>query len=358
MEEILMKISVIVPVYNAEDFLSETLESLVNQTLADDEYEIIIINDGSTDSSQDIIDAYQVKYSNIVAVQQKNQGVIAARNKAIALAKADYIACMDADDLCHRERLAIQYDYMQQHQLDLCGSFFEMIDVYGKLIKKSSIPVQHETCKQALIQDKKGIVILTSSTMFTKKIVLKAELFRDSFKDCEDYDLWLRMLHANGKIGNVPQYLCQYRQHVSNNTFLRSSHVATVATIARYAYQLREQGIKDGQDEAIDIAYLKSNLPDNLQQAFALDYFEARHHHSSADDIAMINDALKQFETLKPFAGRAFKARFYLKIAKGFFINKAYGKFMFYFTLALINDIKQSVIFIKDYLHAQRINRK
>ncbi len=352
-----MQISIIVPVYNADKFVGQTIESLVNQTLDNDEYEIIIINDGSTDGSQDIIDAYQAKYPNIVAIHQENKGLIATLNYGINLAKADYIARMDADDMCYPERLAIQYDYMQQHQLDLCGSFVELIDAQGKLIKKLSAPVDHVQCKDSLI-DKGVCVIYHPTVMFKKNIVTQIGGYHHNFKSAEDYDLWLKIIEANGKIGNIPQYLVQYRQHESNVTFLSRNEGAVNAVVARYAYYLREQGMDDGQNQEINIDYLQKNLPDKLQKDFELDYFEACHHHISAGDMAMIVEAIKQFLPLKLFADKALKARFYLKIANGFFINKAYSRFMLYFTLALINDIKQSAIFIKEYLQAQRINRK
>ena len=91
-----MKVSVIVPVYNVENYLEKCLTSLVNQTLKD--IEIIVVNDGSTDNSQKIIDRYEKKYSNVKAYVKKNGGVSDARNYGINKAKGKYIAFVDGDD--------------------------------------------------------------------------------------------------------------------------------------------------------------------------------------------------------------------------------------------------------------------
>ncbi|MDD7887613.1 glycosyltransferase [Flavivirga sp. 57AJ16] len=93
-----MKLSIVIPVYNVEDYISRCIDSLLNQNLNTDDYEIIIVDDGSTDSSIAIAKKYQSKYRNIIIFNQENQGVGAARNKGIDLAKGDYIYFIDPDD--------------------------------------------------------------------------------------------------------------------------------------------------------------------------------------------------------------------------------------------------------------------
>lgn len=93
-----MKLSVIIPVYNCEKYLERCLDSVINQDMTDDELEIIIIDDGSTDSSREIADRYAARYLNIQVIHQSNQGVSAARNKGLDLAQGDYIHFVDSDD--------------------------------------------------------------------------------------------------------------------------------------------------------------------------------------------------------------------------------------------------------------------
>lgn len=112
-----MKISVIVPAYNSEKFLKETLDNLLGQTLR--EIQIIIVNDGSTDSTQMIIDEYAKKHSNITPVYQKNAGVSAARNTGIEHAEGKYTAFLDSDDLYSENALEEMYNALEETAADL-----------------------------------------------------------------------------------------------------------------------------------------------------------------------------------------------------------------------------------------------
>ena len=93
-----MKLSIIVPVYNVADYLAKCLDSLLTQDLPQNEYEIIVVNDGSTDNSGDIAQQYADKYAGITLINQANQGLSGARNTGIQQAKGDYIQFVDSDD--------------------------------------------------------------------------------------------------------------------------------------------------------------------------------------------------------------------------------------------------------------------
>lgn len=117
------KISVIVPIYNVEEYLRETLDSLIEQTLKD--FELILINDGSTDKSGEIIEEYSKKYDNIVNVYQENSGPSRARNKGIELAKGEFIAFMDSDDIIPKDSLQVRYELAIDKNADaiVCGTY-------------------------------------------------------------------------------------------------------------------------------------------------------------------------------------------------------------------------------------------
>lgn len=111
------KVSIIIPVYNVEKYLKKCLDSVVNQTLKD--IEIIIINDGSTDNSQNIINRYQKKYKNIVAVKNPNNGVGYTRNMGISLAKANYIMFLDSDDILELNAVEKMYSLIKKEDSDV-----------------------------------------------------------------------------------------------------------------------------------------------------------------------------------------------------------------------------------------------
>lgn len=115
-------ISIIVPIYNAEKYLEDTLKELINQTYKN--LEIILVNDGSSDSSPEICDKYASKYSNIRVIHQKNSGVCAARNNGISAAHGDFIGFCDSDDLPDRDLYETLYNLISDNRADI-----SMVDV-------------------------------------------------------------------------------------------------------------------------------------------------------------------------------------------------------------------------------------
>lgn len=121
------KVSVLVPVYNTEKTLSKCLDSILEQTMIDD-IEIVIVNDGSTDNSQNIIDKYASKYKNIIEYKQKNQGLGATRNKGIEIATGEYIAFLDSDDWADKDYYELMYKKAKEENSDLVISSY-IVDI-------------------------------------------------------------------------------------------------------------------------------------------------------------------------------------------------------------------------------------
>lgn len=115
----MVKISIIVPIYNVEKYLEKCLDSLLNQDLSPNDYEIICVNDGSPDNSGQIVSNYTSQYSNIISLHQENQGVSVARNKGLELAKGEYILFVDGDDSLYPNVLETLYSNAQTKVLDL-----------------------------------------------------------------------------------------------------------------------------------------------------------------------------------------------------------------------------------------------
>ena len=135
------KISVIIPIYNVEPYLDETFNSLLNQSFKD--YEVIVVNDGSTDNSDQIVKKYQALDSRIKYFQQKNQGQSAARNLAMQYAQGGYIYFMDADDTIEPKTLELCYNYIQETQADFI--FFDGDIMYEEDAKPITWGDYHRT---------------------------------------------------------------------------------------------------------------------------------------------------------------------------------------------------------------------
>jgi glycosyltransferase involved in cell wall biosynthesis len=181
-------ISVLMPVYNAEKYLNEAIDSILNQTFAD--FEFLIINDGSTDRSEEIILSYQdprIRYEK----NERNLKLIATLNKGIELCKGKYIVRMDADDISALERIEEQVDFMEEHpDVGLCGTWFETFDEKGKKGESKYASEHDEICYKHLYQ-----IHLSHGTAIFRKSILEQLNFRFDMKyaHAEDYDLFTRM---------------------------------------------------------------------------------------------------------------------------------------------------------------------
>lgn len=130
-------VSIIIPVYNSEKYIGRCLDSVLNQTYKN--IDIIVINDGSTDNSQEIIDDYQKKYSNIIAIEQKNMGVSKTRNKAIKMAKTKYIMFIDNDDFIDKEYVEKHLKVAEEGEYDIVLSGYRRPNENGKIVKQMEL---------------------------------------------------------------------------------------------------------------------------------------------------------------------------------------------------------------------------
>ena len=175
------------PVYNAEKFLKESIDSILRQTFND--FEFIIINDGSTDKSQAIIDYYKSIDNRIVSVKQSNHGVVYTANKAIDLARGEYIARIDADDIALPQRLEQGVAILKKHKntVLVCSSF-EVFDEDGEFLYKSVVTPDNTSIKRALYLRNP---IANGSTLIRKDSLIKVGKFDDIF--AEDFHLWMKL---------------------------------------------------------------------------------------------------------------------------------------------------------------------
>ena len=199
------KISVVMPVYNQKKFLRESIESILNQTFED--FELIVINDCSTDGSLRIIKSYKDKRIKLIE-NKKNIGTVKTRNKGLKAVKGKYIAIMDSDDVSYKKRLETQFNYLENNpHIFLVGSSAVYIDENGKEIRRFR---KYDDYKMLAWRLPKSCSIVHSSVMFrnTGEIV-----YNEFYKSAHDYDLYLNLLSEGKKLTNLPQFLVEHRVH-------------------------------------------------------------------------------------------------------------------------------------------------
>lgn len=199
-------ISVVMPVYNAEEYLEEAIESILNQTY--ENFEFIIINDGSTDTSSCIIDKYVEKDSRVIHVKNDNQGISISLNNGIALAKGKYIARMDADDISLCNRFEEQIEFMEANiEIGVCGTWVDFIgDIRPGEYKRH--PISNDELRVRLLF---SVCFVHPSVMIRRKLLVDTNNYYDpQYTSAQDYDLWCRLADYT-QFATIPKTLMKYR---------------------------------------------------------------------------------------------------------------------------------------------------
>lgn len=211
-------VSVIMPVHNAGRFLAPAIESIVGQTYP--RLELIIIDDGSTDTSWDIITQFRKTHPKIIKAfrnkTKQNEAGNAATNLGLLYAKGAYIARMDADDIALPTRIAKQVDYLSRNpDTILVGTQAKVINQHGKIIGKKSMPLTHDA-----IYNQYGFVhpIIHPSVMINRALLPNPNvLYACKYGINDDYYTFFTLL-SHGKFANLPEALLKYRVHTNNSS--------------------------------------------------------------------------------------------------------------------------------------------
>ena len=201
-------VSVIMAVYNAEKYLDEAIQSILIQTY--EKFEFIIINDGSSDKSLEILEKYAIQDSRIVMINRKNKGLVYSLNEGILKAKGKYIARMDADDISDPFRLENQLEFIENNNLDICGGHYLLLDKKGKINGLNVVPISHEMCTLSLLFK----VPFAHPSVIIRKSFLNDNLLeygQSKYQKAEDLDLWIRMHKCGARFGNVDKVVLKYR---------------------------------------------------------------------------------------------------------------------------------------------------
>lgn len=203
------KVSIVLPVHNAAPYLAQCIDSLLGQTLSD--FELVIINDGSTDDSAEVIATYQRQDPRIRFINhQQNRGLVAVLNSATALCQGKYIARMDADDWCEPERLALQCDVLDsQPDISVVGSW---IALFGARQEVWHYRMQDEFIKALLLFRTNA---MPHNSLIAKRECLERFQYDPAYIHVEDAELWSRMMMQAPEVrfANIPRVLTHYRIH-------------------------------------------------------------------------------------------------------------------------------------------------
>lgn len=271
------KVSVVLPVYNDANSVEEAITSVLKQSF--DEYEIIVVDDGSTDGTAEVLKKYAERQQVTTIAHESNQGLPVALNTGIEAARGKLIARQDADDRSLPERLKRQYEYFDANpNVDLLATGVEVIDEEGRIRDVFDPPEQPaETFETANS-------IVHGSIMVRREVVEAVGGYDPFFKYCQDYDLWVRLAHAGYNIRGLGEPLYQLR---------RESTIPSVSDRAEYSlYGLIARTDNDTKERLKDTAR-NEGLHEVLSAAPADERANHYYRLSRANvDIACRNEAL------------------------------------------------------------------
>jgi len=225
-------VSVVLPVYNAERFIKESLVSIRDQQGFGD-FEVIVIDDGSTDDSFKIMEE-TCDERFLILRQEKNRGLITALNVGCRRAAGKYIVRMDADDIMLPDRLLAQVGFMEQNPpVAVAGGYFDYIDDKGRVVGGAlEFPVQPADVREAF----KTYTAVGHPTVIIRRDMLfelAPDLYPRKYPHAEDLGLWLEMLSKGAFFANVPRLVVHYRQH-GDQVGARYSRVQRESTARAY----------------------------------------------------------------------------------------------------------------------------
>jgi glycosyltransferase involved in cell wall biosynthesis len=232
------KVSVVMSVYNDESYIREAVESILNQSFKD--FELIIINDGSTDRTREILSSYTDE--RIRLFDQENRGLTISLNRGLSLSNGSYIARMDGDDISEPERFAEEVRFLEQNKkIGLVGTYAYRIDEQGRIVSLSKYKTTTEEIREDLRVD---CSFCHSSVMFRKICTEEVGMYREKVGPSEDYDLWFRIAERFD-VANLPVPLQKFRINSQGVTVARRFEQLRYIMLVRL---LAEERKKYGRD--------------------------------------------------------------------------------------------------------------
>ena len=234
------QVSVVIPVWNGERYLREAIASIIAQSFRD--FELIVVDDGSTDGSAEIAGEF-ANDPRVSVIRQTNAGVVSARNAGLRAARAELVAFLDSDDIARPNRLAKQVAYLNSRpEIGAVGSYITYFDGKKGPFRTHEFPVGSSRVAEAL---EAGNPLAQPAVMLRKSMAIAVGGYREAFKfGAEDYDLWLRLSEKH-PLDNLAEVLTLYRIHPDSLTHRRRHEQTMAAKIASIAHRRRRAGLPD-----------------------------------------------------------------------------------------------------------------
>ncbi|MHC5165167.1 MAG: glycosyltransferase family 2 protein, partial [Planctomycetota bacterium] len=239
-----MKISVVIPAYNAEKHIARAIDSVLAQTRPADE--IIVVDDGSTDATAEVVRSYGEK---VIFIQQENAGVSVARNAGIEAASGDWIAFLDADDEWLPEKLMLQTEHLAKHP-DLKWTFTNMswdkekrgaVKPTHPIHRLNTILADTEYFEDYLDAYTQGFFSSTITLMIHRSVFDSVGVFEPGMKRAQDTDLWFRIAYRYPKIGYLPEPLAIYHLGTPNSSVKTNDSVDYLIDLVRRQEKFSKQ---------------------------------------------------------------------------------------------------------------------
>jgi glycosyltransferase involved in cell wall biosynthesis len=279
------KVSILIPLYNSEEYISETIESCLAQTYPN--IEIIIVDDGSTDRGFVIAQEYQRKYNNIILEKQKNSGASKARNRAFELSTGDYIQYLDADDLLDNQKISMQVTLLERKE-DKSVTFskwgFFKKEISSVEWKNLPVNKDYHNPKQFLTELwASGMATVIHVWLVPRILIEESEGWNEQLAVNQDGDFFARIVITSSNIYFTDRSLCYYRRDNSQSV---SKQVTTRALKSRLLSF--ETYLKLMQDDLED---------SKVRRSLALVY--SRYiYNTDLSNLELINEAQKKIESL------------------------------------------------------------
>ncbi len=244
-------LSIIIPTYNAEKFISQAIQSILDQTY--NNFELIIINDGSTDKTKIIIESFNDKRIRYFE-NEKNSGIVFSRNKGLKLAQGEYIGMLDADDIAYPEKFEEQINFLEQNKdFGMLGSWANFIDEEGVgLAGNWKLKATPEMIPAIMLFKN---YFLQSAVIYRKQCINQYS-FRKGFDILEDYLIWMEIIRKH-KVWNLQKYLIKYRVHGGGVTKMHQEEKLEKEKKV-FRIQLKELGI-DATEKEMELHLLIRN---------------------------------------------------------------------------------------------------
>jgi glycosyltransferase involved in cell wall biosynthesis len=249
-------VSVVMPVRDAARYLYEAIESILCQTFED--FELLVVDDGSSDASPEILGAFQSRDPRVRVRQRQPEGLVAALNHGCSLARGQFIARMDADDVASAERLERQIEFFADHpEVALLGTGHTEIDDEGTVLGTTVYPTDVEAVSSRLLTKN---CIAHPTVMFSRAVFEQVGGYRSAVVQAEDYDLWLRFGDRHA-IANLEQPLLAYRMHPASVSVNNRRQQVLSTLAAQAATRARRAG---GDDPLASVAVVTLDVLEGL----------------------------------------------------------------------------------------------